>query len=87
VNGDVVLRASGLSKSYGAFWALRDASLALKAGEVRSLVGANGAGKSTLIKILTGAVRPSAGQIEMDGTTIETGDPARMLAHGVACIY
>jgi ABC-type sugar transport system ATPase subunit len=87
VNGDVVLRAIGLTKTYGAYSALRDASLTVRAGEVRSLVGANGAGKSTLIKILTGAVRPNAGQIEIDGATIEAGDPARMLAHGVACIY
>ena len=87
MNGDVVLRAEGLTKSYGPFTALRDASITLKAGEVRSLVGANGAGKSTLIKILTGAVRPNAGRIEIGGRTVEPGDPARMLAHGVACIY
>ena len=87
MNGDVVLRARGLSKTYGSFAALSDASLTVKAGEVRAAVGANGAGKSTLIKILTGAVRPSAGQIEINGKTVEPGDPARMLAHGVACIY
>ena len=77
----------GSAKLMAPFAALRDASLAVQCGEVRSLVGANGAGKSTLIKILTGAVRPSAGRIEIDGATIERGDPARMLAHGVACIY
>jgi ABC-type sugar transport system ATPase subunit len=87
VNGVVVLRASRLSKTYGSFAALSDASLTVRAGEVRSLVGANGAGKSTLIKILTGAVRPNAGQIEISGKNVEPGDPARMLAHGVACIY
>jgi ABC-type sugar transport system ATPase subunit len=87
VSGDVLLRATGLTKTYGSFMALADASLTVKAGEVRSLVGANGAGKSTLIKILTGAVRPNAGQIAINGKTVETGDPARMLAHGVACIY
>jgi ABC-type sugar transport system ATPase subunit len=87
VSSDTLLRASRLTMSYGAFTALRDASLTVKAGEVRSLVGANGAGKSTLIKILTGAVRPNAGQIAIGGKTIEPGDPARMLAHGVACIY
>ena len=85
--GDVLLRATGLTKTYGSLVALANASLTVKAGEVRSLVGANGAGKSTLIKIITGAVRPNAGQIEIDGRAVETGDPARMLAHGVACIY
>ena len=87
VSGDALLRATGLTKTYGSLVALADASLSVRAGEVRSLVGANGAGKSTLIKILTGAVRPNAGQIAIDGKTIEPGDPARMLAHGVACIY
>jgi ABC-type sugar transport system ATPase subunit len=87
VSGNALLRATGLTKTYGSLVALADASLAVKAGEVRSLVGANGAGKSTLIKILTGAVRPNAGQIMIEGKTIEPGDPARMLAHGVACIY
>ena len=87
MSGNALLRATGLTKTYGSLVALADASLAVKAGEVRSLVGANGAGKSTLIKILTGAVRPNAGQIMIEGKTIEPGDPARMLAHGVACIY
>ncbi len=87
MSGGALLRATGLTKTYGSLVALADASLVVGAGEVRSLVGANGAGKSTLIKISTGAVRPNAGQIEINGTTIEPGDPARMLAHGVACIY
>jgi ABC-type sugar transport system ATPase subunit len=87
VSRDVLLRATGLTKTYGSLVALFDASLTVNAGEVRSLVGANGAGKSTLIKILTGAVRPNAGQIVIEGKTIEPGDPSRMLAHGVACIY
>jgi ABC-type sugar transport system ATPase subunit len=87
VSRDVPLRATGLTKTYGSLVALADASLTVKAGEVRSLVGANGAGKSTLIKILTGAVRPNAGQIAVEGKSVEPGDPARMLAHGIACIY
>ena len=81
------LRATGLTKTFGSLVALANASLSLEAGEVRSLVGANGAGKSTLVKILTGALRPNAGEIQIDGRTIEPGNPARMLAHGVACIY
>jgi ABC-type sugar transport system ATPase subunit len=87
MSGDALLRATGLTKTYGSVVALADASLMVMPGEVRSLVGANGAGKSTLIKILTGAVRPNAGQIAIDGKTIEPGDPARMLSHGIACIY
>src|SRR5262249_9707080 len=50
-----LLDATGVAKSYGAVAALRNASLAVRAGEVHALMGANGAGKSTLVKILTGA--------------------------------
>ncbi len=87
MNGEPILRASGLTKTYGPLVALSDASIALRAGEVRSLVGANGAGKSTLIKILTGAVRPNAGEIEIGGKRVEPGNPMRMLELGIACIY
>ena len=87
MNGEPLLRASGLTKTYGPLVALSDASIALRAGEVRSLVGANGAGKSTLIKILTGAVRPNSGEIEIGGRAVEPGDPMKMLELGVACIY
>jgi ABC-type sugar transport system ATPase subunit len=87
VSNSVLLRASALTKTYGAIAALSDASIAVGAGEVHALVGANGAGKSTLIKILTGAIRPNAGVIEINGVPIELGDPLRMIEHGIACIY
>ena len=57
---DLLLDATGVAKHYGAVAALRNASLAVRPGEVHALMGANGAGKSTLVKILTGAVRPDA---------------------------
>jgi branched-subunit amino acid ABC-type transport system permease component/ABC-type transport system involved in cytochrome c biogenesis ATPase subunit len=87
MNAELLLRATGLTKKYGGSFALSDADLTLQAGEVRALVGANGAGKSTLIKILTGAVRPDAGQTEIRGSVVEPESPARMIAAGVACIY
>jgi ABC-type sugar transport system ATPase subunit len=87
MTGGHLLRATGLTKTYGPLVALSDASISLKAGEVRSLVGANGAGKSTLIKILTGAIRPNAGEIDVAGQKVALGDPQRMLELGIACIY
>jgi ribose transport system ATP-binding protein len=71
VTGDLLLEAKGVVKNYGAVAALRDASLAVRAGEVHALLGANGAGKSTLVKILTGAVRPDAGRILIRGQARE----------------
>jgi ABC-type sugar transport system ATPase subunit len=87
VSENVLLRATRLTKTYGSLVALAEASIEVRAGEVGSLVGANGAGKSTLIKILTGAVRPTAGEITIDGHNVEPGNPSRMLELGVACIY
>ena len=58
---DLLLEATGIAKTYGAVVALRDASLAVRPGEVHALMGANGAGKSTLVKILTAAVQPDSG--------------------------
>ena len=64
---DLLLEATGVSKTYGAVVALKSASLAVRPGEVHALMGANGAGKSTLVKILTGAVRPDGGTIAVRG--------------------
>ena len=62
-----ILEMQNISKSFGPVTALVDVSLKLRRGEVLALVGDNGAGKSTLSKILSGAVVPDAGTIEIDG--------------------
>lgn len=61
------MRASGVSKSYGATVALEHADIALRAGEVHALLGENGAGKSTLVRIFTGAVIPDRGEMQLHG--------------------
>jgi rhamnose transport system ATP-binding protein len=85
--GQVVLRATEVTKSYAGVQALKRASLELRAGEVHALVGENGAGKSTLIKILTGAVQPDGGVIELNGERLERLTPSAAKALGVAAIY
>lgn len=82
-----LIKGNGLTKVYGNLVALSEADITLKAGEVRALIGSNGAGKSTLIKILTGAVAPTLGTVEVNGAVAPQGDPGAMLALGVACIY
>jgi lipopolysaccharide transport system ATP-binding protein len=49
------------------YWANRDISFDVKAGEALALIGQNGAGKSTLLKMITGTVRPTQGQITVSG--------------------
>ena len=82
-----LLRATELTKIYGSMVALSNASIEVRPGEVRSLVGANGAGKSTLIKILTGAISPTAGEIVIAGRKVAPGNPRRMIELGIAGVY
>lgn len=84
---DLLLEASGVSKTYGAVVALRDASLAVRPGEVHALMGANGAGKSTLVKILTGAVRPDTGTIVVRGKERASHSPAEARRGGIISVY
>ena len=83
----LLLEATAVSKAYGAVVALRDASLAVRAGEIHALMGANGAGKSTLVKILTGAVRPDAGSIQVAGHSRTYHSPAQARQRGIVSVY
>jgi ribose transport system ATP-binding protein len=84
---DLLLEATGISKSYGAVRALRDASLGVRPGEVHALLGANGAGKSTLVKILTGSVRPDSGTILLRGQSREVHSPEEARRTGLVPVY
>lgn len=81
------VRMSGISKRYNAIQTLDDVSLTLKPGEVLGLVGDNGAGKSTLSKVLSGAVVPDAGTIEIDGKPVIFSSPADARAARVEMVY
>ena len=81
------LRMSAVQKSFGATQALKNVSFAVAAGEVHVLIGENGAGKSTLMKILSGALRPDAGVVELDGRPFVPDNPLHARRHGVAMIY
>lgn len=61
------LAVAGLSKRYGATVALRSLTMRIVPHEVHAVLGENGAGKSTLVKILSGAVQPNSGTIELSG--------------------
>jgi len=84
---DLLLEATGVSKTYGAVVALKAASLAVRPGEVHALMGANGAGKSTLVKILTGAVHPDGGRIAVRGRERVVHSPAEARHGGLVSVY
>ena len=74
VDGPIV-ELRGVAKSYGAVRALHDGDIALRAGEVRALMGENGAGKSTLVKVLGGVVRRDDGEMLVDGAAADFHSP------------
>lgn len=84
---DYRVRMNGITKRYGAIQTLDNVSMNLKAGEVLGLVGDNGAGKSTLSKVLSGAVIPDAGTIEIDGKAVQFKSPADARAAHVEMVY
>jgi len=65
------LEARGLKKSYGSRLVVKDVSLAIDKGEVVGLLGPNGAGKTTSFYMIVGLLRSDAGQILLDGQSIE----------------
>ncbi|MCU1441039.1 MAG: transporter ATP-binding protein [Rhodoglobus sp.] len=83
---DFRLRATGLSKRYGAVQALADVDFDLKSGEVVALLGENGAGKSTLVKVLSGLVSPDSGTIEIGGQPVNISSSSRSQAAGIAVV-
>ncbi|MEQ8652793.1 MAG: ABC transporter ATP-binding protein [Kiloniellales bacterium] len=68
------LQLDGLGKRFGPFWAVRDISFSLEAGEVMGFLGPNGAGKSTTMKMLAGFLTPSQGSARVCGADV-VGEP------------
>ena len=65
-----LLETRGLSKRYGGLEAVSGVDFRLDRGEVRALIGPNGAGKTTLVGIISGRVRPTAGEVRFAGRDI-----------------
>lgn len=83
------IELSSVSKTYGSVSALDDVTLTVAPGEVHALMGENGAGKSTLLKILSGAVRPDAGDVRVCGELVSSKSysPISARKHGVAIVH
>lgn len=81
------LTMTGVAKRFGSTQALRGVDVELRPGEIHALVGENGAGKSTLMKVLSGAVRPDAGRMALDGQPYAPRGPLDARRRGVAMIY
>ena len=87
IKGEVVMSARQVTKTYGAVQALKSVHFDIHRGQVTTLFGENGAGKSTLMKILSGVIRPSSGEIVLDGQPISFADANHARACGVSIIH
>lgn len=84
---DTVLAARNIAKSYGNIHALRGVNFDIHRGKVTTLFGENGAGKSTLMKILSGVVTPSSGDIELDGERVIFHSSTDARDRGISIIH
>ena len=83
----VILKMTGISKSFSGVQALKNAALELRSGEVVALMGENGAGKSTLMKILTGIYERDSGDIEVFGEKVQFENIKQSQDMGIAIIH
>jgi simple sugar transport system ATP-binding protein len=82
-----LLRAIGISKSYGNILANDGIDLDLWPAEIHALLGENGAGKSTLVKIIYGLIQPSAGELQWLGRKVVLAGPAEARTHGIGMVF
>lgn len=84
---DIILELRDLEKRYGPVLALKPANLAFRRGEIHAIVGENGAGKSTLIKLLTGVIARTGGDILWNGASVALATPQEAIDHGINAVH
>ena len=82
-----LVRMTNITKYYGRVRALDGVNLTVNRGEVVGLLGDNGAGKSTLIKVLSGAVTASSGEIRVKGRPVQMNSTTDAIQNGIETIY
>jgi len=82
-----VLSARSISKRFGNVVALESVDFEVYSGEIVALVGDNGAGKSTLTKVISGAIAPDSGTIELNGRHVSFRTPADARDAGIETTY
>ena len=85
--GRTILELRGLEKKYPGTHALKPVDLAFEAGEVHAIVGENGAGKSTLIKLLTGVISRTSGEVLWEGEPVALATPHEAMALGINAVH
>ena len=79
-----VLEVRGLAKSFGGIRAVDAVSFEVREGEILGIIGPNGSGKSTLFNCILGQLRPSSGEVLVDGRTVTGMRPCDLNRLGVS---
>lgn len=79
-----MLDIKNISKSFGSFQAVKDASISIAEGEIHGIIGENGAGKTTIIKCAAGIYKPDRGEVFVDGKPVFDNPEAKRLIGYVA---
>jgi ABC-type sugar transport system ATPase subunit len=81
-----LLELLGICKRFAGTIALDGVNFSVRQGEIHAVLGENGAGKSTLIKIITGAIRPDAGELRVRGQNVSLASPRDASAFGITSL-
>lgn len=84
---EVLLRASEVSKNFGAARVLHAVSFEVYRGELLGILGPNGAGKTTLFNMISGDLKSSGGEIRLGGETLKGEPPFRRCQMGIGRTY
>ncbi|WP_417409189.1 ABC transporter ATP-binding protein [Hoeflea sp.] len=84
---EILLKARGVSKSFGAVRVLHDVSFDVNRGEVLGILGPNGAGKTTLFNMISGDLSASGGEIQLGDTLLRREPPFRRCQMGIGRTY
>jgi branched-chain amino acid transport system ATP-binding protein len=79
-----LLELRGLTRDFGGLRAVAGLDLSVAQGEILGLIGPNGAGKTTVFNLVTGFVRPTAGEILFEGRSVAGLRPHAVAARGIA---
>jgi branched-chain amino acid transport system ATP-binding protein len=79
-----MLTLTNIHTFYGPIEALKDINIEVKQGEIVCLIGSNGAGKSTTLMTISGILKPSSGNIQFEGKTINGFPPHRIVKMGIS---
>jgi branched-chain amino acid transport system ATP-binding protein len=82
--GTAAMSVRGVTKRFGGLVAVDNMSFELAQNEVLGLIGPNGSGKTTMLNLVSGALKPSAGSILLEGEDVSASAPSKIATRGVA---